>query len=402
MIVKKLIKCTGDIWIIFGIAALMFVAIEIGFSLAFYVRRTWHANYVDYRIKADAYTDTSWVAQYFQEHEQLGKPRWRSYSYWRRPSYSGNHININPDGIRKTSNPTASEGTEPAAKVFMFGGSTMFGSGERDDFTIPSIFARETRNRNINCEVVNFGQEAYVSTQEVIELALQLQRGNIPDLVIFYDGANDTHSASQAHAAGLPFNEFKREKEFNISEKRELISLAFQSAVNGLSTTRFFNEFLKRFEIRRDSATFDYPLEYEKPISDKVTLARAVVETYLNNITLVRALSKFYGFECLFYWQPIIDQKQPLTEYERKVLELDYNYTTMKELYAETYAFLQKRSASLKGEINFFDLGLIFNDVREPIFIDYVHLGGRGNTLVARRIVEDFVQLLKLKSKANL
>src|SRR5262249_26290787 len=150
----------------------------------------------------------------------------------------------------------------------------------------------------------------------------------------FYDGANDTHSASQSHAAGLPFNEFKREREFNISEKRELIPLAFQAAVNGLSTIRFFNGLLEKFEIRRDSATFDHSLEYEKPISDKVALARAVVETYLNNIKLVYALSKFYGFECLFYWQPIVDQKRQLTEYERKVLELDFNYTSMKELYA--------------------------------------------------------------------
>src|SRR5262245_8832147 len=209
MMVKKLIKFTRDVWIIFGITALLLVAVETGFSLAFYVRGIWHAPYVDYRIKADTYTDTSWVAQYFQEHEQLGKPRWRSYSYWRRPYHSGNYININQDGIRKTSAPTAPEGDEPAVKVFMFGGSTMFGSGERDEFTIPSIFAREARNNDINCEVVNYGQEAYVSTQEVIELMRQLQRGNIPDLVIFYDGANDTHSASQSHAAGLPFNEFK-------------------------------------------------------------------------------------------------------------------------------------------------------------------------------------------------
>ncbi|HKQ75619.1 MAG TPA: hypothetical protein VJ810_18115 [Blastocatellia bacterium] len=402
MIVKKFIKVTRDTWIIFGIALLIFVAIEAGFSLAFYARGIWHTPYVDFRIMADAYADNSWVPQYFREHDQLGNPRWRSYSYWRRPPYSGNHININHDGIRKTSNPIAPEGTEPAAKVFMFGGSTMFGSGERDDFTIPSIFAKEARNRNINCEVVNFGQEAYVSTQEVIELMLQLQKGNIPDLVIFYDGANDTHTASQMHAAGLPFNEFKREKEFNLSEKRELIPLAFQSAVNGLSTIRFFNGLLKGFEIRRDSARFDHPLEYEKPISDKAALALAVVETYLNNIQLAHALSKFYGFECLFYWQPIIDQKQPLTEYERKVLEFDPNHTSIKDLYGETYAFLQSRSAGLKGKINLHDLGQIFNGVREPIFIDYVHLGERGNTLVARKIVEDVAQLLELKRTVNL
>jgi len=395
-ILKKFIKFARDLWIILGIATLMLVTIEVGFALAFYVRGFWHSTYIDNRIRADTYTDPSWVATYYQEHEQLGKPRWRSYVYWRRPPYSGRYVNVNSDGVRKTYDATTSEETSLAMKVFMFGGSTMFGSCERDDFTISSIFAKEVKNKGINCEVVNFGQEAYVSTQEVIELILQLQKGNIPDAVIFYDGVNDTFGAFQLGVAGLPHNEFNREKEFNLLEKRELGTFAVQSAIKRLYTIRFFNGVLKYLGLRHESAQL-LPLEYEKPISDKGVLARAAVEIYLSNIRLVQALSKAYGFKCLFYWQPTIYQKQRLTEYERKAISTESRYAGLQEFYVETYAYMRRRAAGLKSD--FHDISPIFSDAQEPIYVDLWHLGERGNSLIAQRMVEDFVHLAGANGK---
>jgi hypothetical protein len=39
---------------------------------------------------------------------------------------------------------------------------------------------------------MNFGESGFVSTQSVIQLMQELQSGNIPHLVIYYDGVNDT------------------------------------------------------------------------------------------------------------------------------------------------------------------------------------------------------------------
>ncbi len=393
VIVKKLIKFARDTWIILGIALLMLVAIEACFLLAFYMRSFWHPPYADYRIKADTYSDTSWVASYVQEHEQLGNPRWKSYVYWRRPPYSGKYINTDSDGIRKTYNPPAPEGASSRLKIFMFGGSTMFGSGEKDDSTIPSIFAREARREGINCEVVNYGQEAYVSTQEVIELMLRLQKGDIPDVVIFYDGVNDTFGPFQLGVAGLPHNEFNREKEFNLLEKRSLVILSAQSAIKHFYTVRFLNGALKKLGLHHETTQL-IPLEYEKQTSDKAALARAAVETYLSNIRLIHALSKAYGFKCLFYWQPTIYQKKQLTEYERKAMEVENKYTGIQEFYMNTYTYMQQRTAGMKTEIAFHDISSIFSNVHEPIYIDLWHLGERGNSLIARRMLEDLVRLL--------
>jgi len=402
-LLKKFNKLIKEVWMVLGIALAMFVAIEGGLSLIFYLRSFWRPPAPNFRIKADTYNDPSWATQYYKEIDEIEKGKslmWRPYAYWRRIPHSGKYINIDSDGLRKTSDVSAAEEASSAMKVFMFGGSTMWGLGAEDAFTIPSIFATGANNKGISCEVVNFGQYAYVSTQEVVELLLQLQKGNVPDTVIFYDGVNDTFSAFQHGVPGLPQGEIYREKEFGLLdlERRELKTLAVRSAVEQLSTVRFLNGGLKIFGLRHDDI-LSIPPQYEKPISDRRALARAVVETHFNNIKLVQSLSEAYGFKCLFYWQPVIYLKQRLTEYERESLKFDFNYPGMKEFYLDTYAVLRQRAADLKSDIAFHDISSIFNDTYEPIYVDFNHMGEKGNSLVAQRMVEDFVRLADVNRK---
>jgi lysophospholipase L1-like esterase len=398
----RLIKFARDVWIVLGIAVAMFVALEAAVSLGFYVRGFWRPPAANFRIKADTYSDTEWASKYYKEIEEVEKGRtlrWQPYVYWRRTPRRGQYINIGSDGLRKTINVSMSEGASPPIKVFMFGGSTMWGLGAGDDSTIPSIFAEVAKNKGINCEVVNFGQYAYVSTQEVIELMLQLQKGNIPDIAIFYDGVNDTFSGFQLSVPGLPHDEIRREKEFCLLERKELQSLAVQSAIRQLSTMRFLHGVLQKTGLRPDNFQ-PVPLEYEKAVADKEALAHAVAETYLNNIKLVETLSRSYGFTSLFYWQPVIYTKQNLTEYERQSLELDVHYPGMKEFYLDTYAALRKSSAGLDKRVAFHDISSIFSDVHEPIFVDFNHMGGKGNSFIARRMAEDFVSCLRANIKS--
>jgi acyl-CoA synthetase (AMP-forming)/AMP-acid ligase II len=94
-----------------------------------------------------------------------------------------------------------------ALKVFTFGGSPMWGTGSPDWSTIPAylrIELEEARRRPL-C-IMNFGESAYVSTQSVIELMLQLQAGNVPDIAIFTDGVNDIFTGYQSGKAGIHQN----------------------------------------------------------------------------------------------------------------------------------------------------------------------------------------------------
>jgi lysophospholipase L1-like esterase len=390
----KIIKFARDAWVVFGIALLMLVAVETLLSLGFYIRGFWHSPEPDYRFKADTFAGASWAPQYYKEYQELGLPMWKPYVYWGRRPYQGSVININSDGIRKTYTDADAVASSSAIKVFMFGGSTMWGAAARDDFTIPSLFAKEIKSKGLTCKVTNFGQSGHVSTQEVIELLLLLQSGNIPDAVIFYDGVNDTFAAFQHNVAGVPQNEFNREIEFNLLQKKEISSLAVQDAIKQFTLMRFLNGILDRVGVQKNSPPFK-PLELAKPISDKKLLAQAVVDMYASNIRLINALSESYGFKCLFYWQPVVYQKQHLTDYERYAIQLEYNFPGMKEFYEESYASLNKRAESLGKEVAFHDISSIFNEVREPLYIDYCHVSENGNGQIAKKMAEDFARLVR-------
>src|SRR5262245_5173205 len=372
-----------DSWWILGIAILLFSGLELALSLAFAVRSTWHPPVANFRSEADTYADRAWAADYYKEldaFERTHAMRWRPYVYWRRPPYHGKHINITAEGLRRTTHVPAFDGVVKPTKVFMFGGSTMWGLGSSDDATIPSLIAKEINQSGRRLEVVNFGQYAYVSTQEVIELQLQLQRGNIPDVVVFYDGVNDTFGAFQLGVPGFPYEEFTRERAFNPSSPG-LAAATARRLIRALSVTRVMNGLLARAGYQPEYV--HVTLAHEKPLLDKRALAQATAGIYLNNIMLVRALSESYGFTALFYWQPMIHLKQHLTGYERDAMEREANYPGMKAFYLETYAALRARAAHLDRDMAFHDISAIFSDVREPIYVDFNHMGDKGNGLIA-------------------
>ena len=410
-LLKKSINIVKDVWVILGITIFLLLAMETGLSLYFYLKKSWvpPGQIEDYRVKADTYPKVSWVDAYFRENAQSNNLKWESYLYWRRLPYRGDYVNVDPEGIRRSYKDSVREKANPAAKVFFFGGSTIWGVGARDDFTIPSIFVKEAKIRGVNCEAVNFGEVAYVSTQEVLQLMIQLQKGNIPDTVIFYDGFNDTFSAFQQRVAGLPHNEFNREIEFNLlhwRKREKLRTLAVQDAIKQLTIVQSFLSLSRKLGLKSQRVPFR-PLEYKNPVLDKGVLIRELAERYIGNIKLAQALSKYYGFKCLFYWQPMLFQKQHLTEYEREAsdvrnVEIDApNYAGMREFYLETYAYMKEYTAGLKDDFIFHDISSIFREAREPLYIDVVHLGENGNGLIARRMVEDFIRLMNKSGKAD-
>ena len=74
-------------------------------------------------------------------------------------------------------------------KVHVFGGSTVFGRGSTDYFTIPSILQREFNKKNYKTKVINHGFSTLVASQQLQRLLkIPIKKD---DIVIFYDGAND-------------------------------------------------------------------------------------------------------------------------------------------------------------------------------------------------------------------
>lgn len=373
---KRVFNFLRDTWIIFGITLLILCLTEIGFSI--YYRFEQHQ---DYRIYADCYAGADWVAKYYDEFNECSVEHWTPYVYWSRNPYTGNYINIDDDGLRKTVYESKEEDkTKKQFRIFMFGGSTLWGTGARDEFTIPSLVGSELSNKGLNVEVLNFGESGYVNSQELIRFYTELRKNNFPDLVVFYDGVNDVFSAYQQGIAGNPQNEFNRVKEFNATKGKKKSSQVFFESLMTLSSVRFATGIIKR-EINIK--------HYTDQETDK--LAGETADIYFANLKVISSWGKEYGFKTLFYWQPIIFDKPSLTQYEQKEAgKVDYI-----SQFTETVRERIRKNTLAENSQRFHDISDIFKDSKEPVFIDFCHISESGNSVIAKTIAKDIEQALK-------
>ena len=127
---RKVLNVMRDGWLITGTTLLLFCGIEgISYSLLL-IRdaRVASSQPVDFRVEADAYADSPWVHKYWEEWKASKVVRWVPYVYWKRTPFQGRYINTDSDGIRRTwTSSGARRGIDARERIFMFGGSTVWG-----------------------------------------------------------------------------------------------------------------------------------------------------------------------------------------------------------------------------------------------------------------------------------
>jgi len=382
-------------WSIIGITLLLIVLLEAGLSFAFWINDRMEDDPEWLRIKnnrafADGYGQAGWTEDYFIEFEESNRTQWHSYVYWRRRPFQGNYINIDKRGLRSTWNADRSKdhAVHEPVKIFMFGGSALWGTGVRDDFTVPSCLARFLEQHGLAATITNFGESGYVNTQEMIALQLEIQQGNLPDLVILYDGVNDVYSAYSNRRAGIPQNEENRIKEFNTSKIDKAGPTFMKAVLKKTSMNRLVQALLRRVDHDPENSLEPARTAETEPSIQRT--ARAVLSSYMENVRIIRCLGQERGFNTLFYWQPIVFMKDHLTDYEAGALG---DGREIEELYAEA-SHLAAEADYLKGLNDFHDLCGIFKDRKEPVFIDWCHVTEEGNRIIAERMGADVLAAL--------
>jgi len=173
------------------------------------------------KMPVDGYpnpVDRTWFGPYWKEFNKstYSSVESVSYSNWHRYPFEGKYINVDKNGRRATWNQDPKD-APGLIRIALFGGSALWGTGARDGFTIPSYISKMLAEKYPHrFNVVNYGQDGYVNTQEVITLLREIQKDSVPDIVVFYDGYNESFTAFQTGAAGFPMNEDNRIREFNI------------------------------------------------------------------------------------------------------------------------------------------------------------------------------------------
>ena len=359
------------LWTCVGIALLMLIGID-ALAGAWLRTRTPADAGEDARVHADGYADAEWVQPYFDEFAAANHVAWRSYVYWRRQPFHGRYVNIDERGLRETWNPP-NPADQHRPRIFLFGGSTMWGTGARDEHTIASALSRQLANRGVAAEVTNFGEGGYSSRQELIALETELQDGNVPDLVVFLDGVNDVFAAFQNDAAGLPQNEGNRVREFNIN-------------------LRIYREAQQNWV--RNSAVYALLVQPPAPQqpADADALSEAVVDHYAAVTTMVARLGQSYGFQSRFFWQPVIFTKPQRTSYEQA--ELD-KQAFLAPFYANVYGRMRTEAAGMPATRY---LGDLFAGDGQPYYIDFCHLTEAGNDRLAAAMVDDVAAALDRRS----
>lgn len=325
------------------------------------------------------YAGVDWTQEFWRE-EFMRRKQLKNYvpfRIWGVTAWNSQFIN-NDQGatgiLRRTINPTRCDPANPTT-VWTFGGSTMYGTAVPDFATIPSYLSRDLNSGSHDCVVVlNFGVEGYVTDQELILLQEQLKAGGRPDIVVLYDGVNDSSLAWAAPGHANPhflFGTVKNRVEGSLSGRLDFLQ--------------------KSYAVRLTRAA----LVHLQPASSFASLVpRAqpnVIATFRNyegNLRIARALGDAYKFKLYCFWQPMLTYgHKPLVQFEEQMAARDATGTsaesawflTMNAVYREA-----ERHASTDGV--YFFLGGLFDSTKEPLYVDEAHLGPRGNEIVAEAI----------------
>jgi len=364
--IKKLIFRT-----ILGILLLLFL--ESGLQVAnliFNFRISESERY----LKHPAFDGHEWAESLFKEFDSL-KIVFSPYTIWRRSEFTGEHINIDNLGIRKTWNPSNRD-KEEVKKIYIFGGSALWGTGARDDFTIPSFLSKRLNNQGIPCDITNYGESGYIFTQEIVKLVLLLNEGYRPDVVLFYDGFNDVYSA---YSYGKPDTIHDLEDITRRFSGRKL-KLNINKMITKAKEGSFLYDAIDKivYAISKEKQFKERGARYsDERLSE---LAEDIVQNYLQTMMTLEKLSETYGFTYLCFWQPVLYLEEKVFEAEKQA-DPRIQDTAFSKLYKEV-----DRIITREANTNLIQLKTALSERTFPCYLDLCHLCEAGNDLIVQMI----------------
>ncbi|MBU4331435.1 MAG: SGNH/GDSL hydrolase family protein [Acidobacteria bacterium] len=395
---KKIFSSVRSVWLALGISLLLLLIAELIASAVLCVMNPQSVeNEVSVLpVDRDTFRETAWLDDYCLEFQKAKRVRWEPYVYWRKKPFEGRYIHIDEKGMRVTPQPLKRvDKDHRSIKIFIFGGSTLWGTGSRDDHTIPALLTQKLHAQGISSSVTNFGETGYVNTQEVITLFLELQKGNKPDIVIFYDGANDTFSAYQNRRAGIPINEINRIQEFNLTQPEKtgrLTRLAVKNRLAKMSLVRLFRAMIGSSTWRRVIRPMSSQLSSSIPIEEDRILAKEVSRVFFSNLEIVMALGEHYRFRTFFYWQPTVFEKETLSDHEKSARGA---MEDVRPFFQMTNSVIREQIREKGDLLPVWDISRIFFDIERTLFIDWCHVSEEGNDRIADRMAGDIVREIK-------
>lgn len=314
------------------------------------------------------YVGYEWANDYFSEEENI-KTNYHDFIGWRRKEHSSSYINIDKQGFRKNS--INSEILYSDAKVWFFGGSTIWGTGSKDDLTIPAFYQKIS-----GLPTFNFGEGAYISHQSLNLLikAYASQDNLNKRLIIFYDGVNDVvHKCRSDQTYFSTQQEPVFAKQYNSEpEKSSKSLLAFTPTIE-IFTKIFSKIKFGSSEKNNPASVATYNCDTDSAKADQI------IRTLILDWRLAKSIAESKGGQFLPILQPVSYIGTPNLKYLPEVS----GDVSLRRQYEIIYSKLKKKLAVEK--IEYLDLTEIF-DGSDLFYIDFCHVTPNGNRLVAQKI----------------
>lgn len=253
----------------------------------------------------------------------------------------------------------------------------MWGWTARDSGTIPAFLVRTLHERGVDdVAVENFAQISFNLTQGVITLLLEVRRGNIPDVAVFLDGANEIATAWAQGRAGASPNEHLAAEAYMLGRRtfsQELIGLGRHSRL-----------------VRRLRMALGEPAFASAP-GATAELCNDIASYYANLVHSASAIGRHFGFEVVFFWQPVLATTgKPLTPFEQS-LDVPAGYAELVRACAA-----QADSLLASSAVHYEPLHAVFDSETASMYTDAVgHLTEQGNKIVALRIADMILPVLE-------
>ncbi len=197
-------------------------------------------------------------------------------------------------GVRPTANNSRSQDKGKNRILWLFGGSTMRGATPSDDKTIPSFLAGflNSNQQDLHFTVMNFGVDSFNSLLETKYLQkLLIESSEVPDFIIFYDGANDASYFAQ-HRDPYAHHGYRRARSLIESYYRSWFGLL--KPLNAAIYSSFSKELYDKIN------QVWVPLEADSPALKELVAGAEKRYDHVNKF------AKCYGAEFLLFFQPIL------------------------------------------------------------------------------------------------
>lgn len=368
-----------DGWLIIGVTLALLIGLELAYRAQGALRRTLRGESLTPSTKGHPYEHEPWFATFDPLRPQQVAWRYDPYRGWWPLAYRAPGITVDSNGLRHAA-AASGERLTPQRRVFLFGGSAAWGYSVRDEHTIAAAVEAALRDRGQDrVEVVNFGQSSYNATQEAITLLLELRAGNVPDVVVFYDGNNDVSATFQNGVAGRTLNQALAADRWRAARG------GFASQVGDLARHSLLFQ-------RLQGALGRQPVG--RPVMPDAEAACVDVARYYHGLTrTVEGLAQSFDFRAVFLWQPMLaTSRKPRSAWERSILEWAPGYDRMMQRCTAMVDSVMTAHQST----TYVPLHALFDADTATVFVDnWGHTTEAANAVIASRIADIILPMLK-------